>query len=395
MFGVWLIALLIIVGGFIAFLGDKLGSKIGKKRISIFGLRPYHTSVLMTVISGVVIAALTMGILTVSSQDARTALFGMDQLRSEVEQLSTEKQSMEQQLEQAQKAIQEAEEATKSATAAKTQAQAAQTQAWNSLQAAKRDLGRAQGQLGGVKKQLGIAQGKVTDLETTKQQLGQEVQELETATKKLRQGLTNVRIGDVAFRSGQVLFEGVLQGGQKEATNSAQLEGFLNAANNHLAKQMGVKPGTQVLWLSNKLVSESKLTLGAKKGEMFVRLRAMANILTGEMILANIEMQPNVKVFNDKNILSKQEFILSGSIKQKEQAIYKVLQEVNAFAVKQGVQPDPITGKVGKMTAEELNEIIQEIPAKGIVELVARAKGDIYTAGPVLLNIEVRTKGSH
>ena len=38
MFGLRLILILAVVGGLIAFIGDKLGSKIGKKKISVFGL---------------------------------------------------------------------------------------------------------------------------------------------------------------------------------------------------------------------------------------------------------------------------------------------------------------------------------------------------------------------
>ena len=60
MFGLRLILILAVVGGLIAFIGDKLGSKIGKKKLSVFGLRPYHTSVLMTVITGILIASITL-----------------------------------------------------------------------------------------------------------------------------------------------------------------------------------------------------------------------------------------------------------------------------------------------------------------------------------------------
>lgn len=50
MYGIFLIIVLVITGGAIAFIGDKLGSKVGKKRLSIFGLRPKHTSILVTII---------------------------------------------------------------------------------------------------------------------------------------------------------------------------------------------------------------------------------------------------------------------------------------------------------------------------------------------------------
>ena len=89
MFGIRLIFLLAVLGGVIAFIADKLGSKIGKKKLRIFGLRPHDTSVLLTVLSGVLISLFSMGILAVSSESARTALFGMEKLQKELQQLNT------------------------------------------------------------------------------------------------------------------------------------------------------------------------------------------------------------------------------------------------------------------------------------------------------------------
>ena len=88
MLGVRLILILAVMGGLIAFLGDKLGSKIGKKRMRLFGLRPHDTSVLMTVVSGILVASVTMGVLTVTSKQVRTALFGMKQLQAELQTLT-------------------------------------------------------------------------------------------------------------------------------------------------------------------------------------------------------------------------------------------------------------------------------------------------------------------
>ena len=50
MFGIRLMFLLAVMGGIIAFIADKMGSKIGKKKLSVFGLRPHDTSVLLTVL---------------------------------------------------------------------------------------------------------------------------------------------------------------------------------------------------------------------------------------------------------------------------------------------------------------------------------------------------------
>lgn len=57
------VLVLTIAGGAIAYLGDFIGSTIGKKRITIFGLRPRHTARISTVVAGMVIALLTVAIL--------------------------------------------------------------------------------------------------------------------------------------------------------------------------------------------------------------------------------------------------------------------------------------------------------------------------------------------
>lgn len=51
---------LAVMGGGIAYAGDRLGSYIGKKRHSSFGLRPRHTAMLWTVVSGGGVAVLTL-----------------------------------------------------------------------------------------------------------------------------------------------------------------------------------------------------------------------------------------------------------------------------------------------------------------------------------------------
>ena len=48
--------LLIPLSGFIAWAGDRIGHKIGKRRHSLLGLRPRHTATLMTVVVGMGIA---------------------------------------------------------------------------------------------------------------------------------------------------------------------------------------------------------------------------------------------------------------------------------------------------------------------------------------------------
>ena len=63
MYGITLILVLAVVGGVIAFIGDRLGTRIGKKKMSIFGLRPRHTAIIVTIFTGICITTVTFGIL--------------------------------------------------------------------------------------------------------------------------------------------------------------------------------------------------------------------------------------------------------------------------------------------------------------------------------------------
>ena len=85
MYGVLLIVVLIITGGAIAFIGDRLGTKVGKKKLSIFGLRPRHTSIIVTIFTGVCITTLTFGVMAATSKNVRTALFGMEKLNQRMQ----------------------------------------------------------------------------------------------------------------------------------------------------------------------------------------------------------------------------------------------------------------------------------------------------------------------
>jgi uncharacterized protein (DUF3084 family) len=68
----WVLVLLVVLlGGFIAFLADRLGRTLGKKRLSLLGLRPRHTAEIMTVGAGVLIPLVTFGIIMLGSKEVR------------------------------------------------------------------------------------------------------------------------------------------------------------------------------------------------------------------------------------------------------------------------------------------------------------------------------------
>lgn len=74
------VVVVVVVSGLIAYLGDLLGRRMGKRRLSLFGLRPKHTAIVMTTITGMVIAFLTIASLLAISSSLRDMFFHAEQL---------------------------------------------------------------------------------------------------------------------------------------------------------------------------------------------------------------------------------------------------------------------------------------------------------------------------
>ncbi len=84
MTGWLLIIALLLLGGVLSTFGDRLGSKVGKARLSIFNLRPRTTAVLITVLTGSFISALSLGFLLLVSRQLRVGLFALDDLQTKL-----------------------------------------------------------------------------------------------------------------------------------------------------------------------------------------------------------------------------------------------------------------------------------------------------------------------
>ena len=82
-----LIIATLILGGLIALLGDRVGSKVGKARLRLFKLRPRQTATVITIIAGTLISASTLGILLLLSESLRDGLFELDDIKKELRQV--------------------------------------------------------------------------------------------------------------------------------------------------------------------------------------------------------------------------------------------------------------------------------------------------------------------
>jgi len=85
-----LIPVLILVSGLVAFIGNLVGRSIGRRRLSVLGLRPRHTAELITVMTGMLITVVTLGVVLLVSNDARQALFHLQELQQQTDALEAQ-----------------------------------------------------------------------------------------------------------------------------------------------------------------------------------------------------------------------------------------------------------------------------------------------------------------
>ena len=211
MFGIRLMFLLAVMGGVIAFIADKLGSKIGKKKLTVFGLRPHDTSVLLTVLSGMLISLFSVGILAISSESARTALFGMEKLQKELFRLNAEKSTAEEEYNNAMASLKEKNEAIADLDRKIHQANAATAAAEASLQDANSHLAEVRAQYQETQGALVSAKTEVKSLTEARNKLNEDINNLKQETEALEQGLAVMREGQMLYRSGEIVFAGMME----------------------------------------------------------------------------------------------------------------------------------------------------------------------------------------
>jgi uncharacterized protein (DUF3084 family) len=79
--GYILIGAILILGGIIAVSGDRVGTRVGKARLSLFKLRPRQTATLVTIITGTLISASVLTLIFGASEQLRTGVFDLQKIQ--------------------------------------------------------------------------------------------------------------------------------------------------------------------------------------------------------------------------------------------------------------------------------------------------------------------------
>lgn len=305
MTGWLLILILLVLGGVLATLGDRLGSKVGKARLSLMGLRPRRTAVLITVLTGSLISALSLGLLLLVSRQLRVGLFELDALQTK--------------LNDSRKALQASRQAQKKASGELIQAQSERART-------RQDLADAKAKAEMLRQTLVPLQQQRQALEAERARLSRDVKardadirrteaELANVRERIRSGETELRQLEknvLALRRGSV----VLSSGEPLATATLRLDNpgqakqvidqMLREANLQAYQRVlpGAKADRQILLVPRSDIERLETTI-RQPGTWVVNIRSAANVLLGEKVVyAFPEVRPNTQVVNTGDVLA-------------------------------------------------------------------------------------------
>ena len=401
MYGIMLIVVLVLTGGVIAFIGDRLGSKVGKKKLSLFGLRPRHTSILVTIITGILITTVTFGILAIASKDVRTALFGMNKLKAEL----NEKQSM---LEEASGALVNVKNDLNT-----TKEEYAKSK--KDLEETQEDLEIAQQAAELLRQEQVALQNRNQELWSDNQTLIEHNQslaennqfllanneslkadnlELEKTNSDLQEGIENIRERPIIYRVGELLASGVIKKTDDPVKIQNDLNQIIALANSKIIDRLGTEGSKDGVWIYPIEYQKAMDRLKQAKGDTVIRLIVAANLVKGDPVLTELEMHPNRVVYQENEFVYQKIYNVPIDGSNSEMLISDFLRNVNMTAINNGILPNPLTGTVGVINGNQIYAIekaLAENKGKDVL-ISAFAAADTEVLGPLRLHIYLKNE---
>lgn len=396
-----LIVVLVLTGGVIAFIGDRLGSKVGKKKLSLFGLRPKHTSILVTIITGILITTVTFGILAIASKDVRTALFGMNKLKAEL----NEKQSM---LEEASGALVNVKNDlnTTKEEYAKSKKDLEETQEDLEIaQQAAELLRQEQVALQNINQELWSDNQTLIEhnqslaennqfLLANNESLKADNLELEKTNNDLQEGIENIRERPIIYRVGELLASGVIKKTDDPVKIQNDLNQIIALANSKIIDRLGTEGSKDGVWIYPIEYQKAMDRLKQAKGDTVIRLIVAANLVKGDPVLTELEMHPNRVVYQENEFVYQKIYNVPIDGSNSEMLISDFLRNVNMTAINNGILPNPLTGTVGVINGNQIYAIekaLAENRGKDVL-ISAFASADTEVLGPLRLHIYLKNE---
>ncbi|MBW4442907.1 MAG: DUF3084 domain-containing protein [Plectolyngbya sp. WJT66-NPBG17] len=446
--GLILILVVLVLGGVIATVGDRLGTRVGKARLSLFNLRPKQTAVVVTILTGTLISATTLGVLLLASKTFREMLLNFGRIQTELRDrgrdlektaadlkaTDAQKTQVEKQLTEARSERAQVEEQLKRINAdLKTSVdRQRETNAQLRTTEAQRDLTRSQ--LVAVSDQALKLRGEIDQLQSEQKTLteqrdqvkaqiaerDQEIAErtslieqrdrdisdrdrviaqreedlkkLETqratlteAVQQFERAVQQIRSGDLAIYRTQVLSSGVVRVVESDGAKAA-VDQLLQYANRAALESLQLGRNDQVVQIPISEVEDLIRQIRDGK-DYLVRVQARANYVKGENrpVFVYINAVPNRVVFLAGDTVASQTIDPS---KLSPQDFQKSIQDLLAASTSRARVAGVLNDNVQIEKLLTLGSFIDQLRRyPTAVELRAVASNDTYTAGPLKIEL--------
>lgn len=317
----WLLILaLLVLGGVLSTLGDRLGSRVGKARLSLFNLRPRKTAVVITVLTGSLISAMSLALMLLVSERLRVGLFELDQIQDRLRDSRAALKRNEGELTRTRGELERSRLDLITAKRRRDQALASQRRAQTQLLAAERRVDTLRRELQPLQAErvrleaerarlTREVRGRDAEIRRTETELASVRRRISAGEKELKDLETNVialRRGDVVIASGQPLATAKVQ--LQRPDQARQVIDALLQESNRAAFQLllpGQPPNRQILLVPRSDITRLESLL-ATPGTWVVSIRSAANVLRGEaQVLAFPDLRPNRQVVEQGEVLSR------------------------------------------------------------------------------------------
>ena len=399
----WLLILaVLILGGVLSTLGDRLGSRIGKARLSLFQLRPRKTAVLVTVLTGSLISALTLGLMVAVSERLRVGLFQLDQLEARLSNSRKALQASGAQLARTKNQLHQAQGERKRAEADRRRADQGRATARGQL---KQVEARAQQ----LRAALAPLQQRRKQLEAERDRLGRDVKardgelrQLQERTARGQQELKQLEGKVLALRSGDVVLSSaqpliVAQVAIPKPTLAKQVvEDLLRQANLRAFEQVlpGQKPDRQLLLIPRSEVLKVEQAIG-NGGSWVVSILSAGNVLRGEnQVLAFTDVRPNQRVVNKGQVLAS---VTLDPLELSSDQVRARLNLLLAAARTEAMRQGSLAGSI-QFDVEAFNELGRQLSDRKVrraVVVQAVSLRDSDTADAVVVELRIANSGSN
>ena len=377
----WLLILtLLVLGGVLSNLGDRLGSRVGKARLSLFRLRPRSTAVLITVLTGSLISAISLGLMLLVSERLRTGLFELDQLEErlansrrllassqlELNRAEQGKRDAQQRFEQAQARASKLRQELAPLIAQRNRLE--QERSRLNLEVRDRDaeIGRTEAELSQVRKRIAAGAQELKDLESN---------------------LIALRRGDVVITSGQILSSAKVALERPEQAQQV-ITALLQQANINAFRRVlpDQPPDRQILLVPRNDIAKLEELL-AKPGRWVVSILSAANVLRGErQVLAFPDLRPNRPVVKAGEVLAST--TVEGDLTGQDginRRLNLLLAAAYARAQRQGTLVEGLQFDAASLN--QLGRALGERPAGQVVQLEAVVLRDADTPDPIAVEL--------